>query len=226
MSAISALFPDASLPYWTLLGHALDFLVALGVIGESYSHLIPNRFLPISFRSDERKKVAGKWSTILLCISILAVVPVGMIKDLIGDRIVEELGKASAARSLGLDQQKRIAEALRGFPDQQFSGMVASGVPDAWGLWNAILNALQEATWKRVSPSGLEIAGVGIPIVADEGVMIFIPETDWSALFPAAGALRNALMHEHIVAAVAPMTGQQARPKIIVIEVGMKPQSE
>jgi hypothetical protein len=91
MRAISLLWSDPSLPFWTWAGHILEFAVAVGVIGESYSHLIPDRFLPSPLRSDDKRKRVGKWSTVILCVSILLVVPIDISRDVISDRIIANL---------------------------------------------------------------------------------------------------------------------------------------
>jgi hypothetical protein len=64
----------------------------------------------------------------------------------------------------------------------------------------------------------------GIPVTPNDGVTIFVPAADAAELAPAAKALASALAVNGIVAEAAADRGPQTRPKIMVIEIGTKPQ--
>ena|ERR1700730_10823038 len=103
--------------------------------------------------------------------------------------------------------------------------MVASSVPDAWGLWSILDKTLEAARWVRVPPFGLAMGtpSAGIPISPNDGVTIFVPASDVTNLAAAANALDSALKAEDIKVSEAIDNGPQARPKIIVVEIGTRP---
>jgi hypothetical protein len=136
------------------------------------------------------------------------------------------LEKFKAPRSLTSEQQSTIIGAIDPFAGQEFSGMVAGSVPGARPLWVLLDKTLRAANWIRVAPWGAATGDppAGIPISPDEGVTIFVPADDVTNLAPAANALNSALNDAGIKAVSVSDAGPQTRPKIIVIEIGIKPQ--
>jgi hypothetical protein len=131
-----------------------------------------------------------------------------------------------APRSFSAEQQREISAKLKPFAGQHFSGQVASSVPDAWPLWLLLEAALRGAGWIRDPPMGLTTGDppAGIPVAPNEGVVIFVPKDDIPSIGPAADALSIELRKVGVAAAVFHDIGAQTRAKIMVIEIGMKPQ--
>jgi hypothetical protein len=107
-----------------------------------------------------------------------------------------ELAKLKAPRTISPEQRTRLSELMHGFEGQEYWGMVASDVGDAWDLWREISLALELAGWKRLPPPGLAVTQygplAGIPVAPQEGVMILFATTSWVALHSRAEALAKA----------------------------------
>jgi hypothetical protein len=136
------------------------------------------------------------------------------------------LEKLKSPRSLSAEQQASISGLLESFAGQQYSGMVAGSVPDARSLWITLDRVLRAANWVRRPPWGLAVGDppAGVPVTPGDGITIFIPASEAAELAPAALAVVSALAKTGIAAIAVPDNGPQTRPKIIVIEIGTKPQ--
>jgi hypothetical protein len=136
------------------------------------------------------------------------------------------LARYKAPREISPEHRSEIAEAVKPFAGQAFSGMVASSVSDARPLWASLVGILRNAGWVLQPPWGLATGDplAGVPVSPNEGVTIFVPKDDIAALAPAANALWRTLNAAGIRAFQAEDSGPQARAKIIVIEIGTKPQ--
>jgi hypothetical protein len=136
------------------------------------------------------------------------------------------LQKFKASRSLLPEQQSTVVDAIKAFAGQEFAGAVAASVPDAWSLWETLDQTLRAAHWVRRPPWGLATGHppAGIPVSPNEGVTIFVPQDDLVSLAPAVDALSSALNAAGLKTYVARDAGPQTRPKIIVVEIGTKPQ--
>ena len=134
--------------------------------------------------------------------------------------------KFKASRSLLPEQQSTVVDAIKAFAGQEFAGAVAASVPDAWSLWETLDQTLRAAHWVRRPPWGLATGHppAGIPVSPNEGVTIFVPQDDLVSLAPAVDALSSALNAAGLKTYVARDAGPQTRPKIIVVEIGTKPQ--
>lgn len=136
------------------------------------------------------------------------------------------LERFRAPRSLNNEQKTQIATLLKSFAGQQYSGMVAGSVPDARSLWVILDKVLTAANWIRQPPWGLAAGDppAGVPVSPSDGVTLFVPVADLPELLPAVKTLASTLIAAGIATAIAADSGPQTRPKIIVIEVGTKPQ--
>ncbi len=136
------------------------------------------------------------------------------------------LERFKAPRSLSPEQQGQIIDAVKGFAGQQFAGLVAGSVTDAWPLWAELHKILSAAGWVGMPPAGLAVGDppAGVPVSPGKGVTVVVPTDDLQTLIPATNALISALNSEGIATTGAHTTGPQIRPKIIVIEIGTKPQ--
>jgi hypothetical protein len=140
-----------------------------------------------------------------------------------------ELEKFKKPRSISVEQRNRIAEAMKEFAGQQYFGMVASGVPDAWDIWREISLSLEMAGWKRLPPPGLPVSQygppAGIPLAPQAGVMVIssvrnsTPEENM-ALHERAKALAAQLTDESIVAGAG--FSIELNPNTIAIVIGPK----
>lgn len=89
-----------------------------------------------------------------------------------------ELERLKAPRLLSEGQRARIAEKMRQFAGQEFSGAVTMGVSDAWTLWRLIAAVLREAGWILIFPSGASFGGdppASIPVTARPCVGVMWP---------------------------------------------------
>jgi hypothetical protein len=136
------------------------------------------------------------------------------------------LERLKAPRSISGEQQAQLTALLKPFAGQEYSGMVAGSVPDARALWVMIDKVLTAANWVRMPPWGAAVGEppAGIPIAPSDGVTIFVPAADVAELAPAAKTLASALAAFGIVTVAAADSGPQTRPKIMVVEIGTKPQ--
>jgi hypothetical protein len=86
------------------------------------------------------------------------------------------LEKFKAPRSISVEQRNSIAEEMKRFAGQQYFGMVASDVADAWDIWREISLSLELAGWKRLPPPGLQVSQygppAGIPLAPQAVVMV------------------------------------------------------
>jgi hypothetical protein len=141
------------------------------------------------------------------------------------------LEKFKAPRAISPEQRNRIAEEMKKFAGQEYFGMVASGVPDAWDIWRELSLSLELAGWKRVSPPGPEARQYGPPagIAAAplSGVMVYsgagnAPPPFVAAMHERAKALAAKLTDESITTG-AGFTGDISNPAAIAIVIGPKP---
>jgi hypothetical protein len=140
-----------------------------------------------------------------------------------------ELAKFKAPRTISAAQRGRIAEKMKQFTGQEYFGMVASDVGDAWDLWREISLALELAGWQSIPPPGLAVTQygppAGIPIAPLEGVMVWHVAARWNDLHPRAEALAKALTAEGVLTGSGPATGDvEKRPDAVMIVIGPKPQ--
>ena len=228
---MSWLFAPNTESFWYWTRNIIGMMVAVTVVGESF-HYIPKKWLPCWLHSDETHHNISKKSWIILVVALSLEVPVEMIRDNISrvtieglESSIESSRQATLPRNLTTEQISKIVTAVSPFRDQQFSGMVASGVSDAPNLWVSIDQALGNGGWKREPPWGLSIGDPphGVPISPGDGVALFIPAQDVHRLAPAANALTNALQDSGIKTVEVPDNGPQSRTGIIVIEIGTKP---
>jgi hypothetical protein len=54
----------------------------------------------------------------------------------------------AAPREISPEEQNRITEKMKEFAGQEYAGLVAPGVGDAWLLWERIASSLDHAGWK------------------------------------------------------------------------------
>jgi hypothetical protein len=59
-----------------------------------------------------------------------------------------DLARLKAPRGISPEQQKQISEKVKEFAGQEYAGLVAPGVGDAWVLWERIAFSLDQAGWK------------------------------------------------------------------------------
>jgi hypothetical protein len=140
------------------------------------------------------------------------------------------LEKFKAPRSISGEQRTRIVEEMKKFAGQEYFGMVASDVADAWDVWREISLSLELAGWKRIPPPGLQATQygppAGIPLAPQAGVMVLSsagkssPE-ETMALYGRAKALAAKLTDESIIAGAG--FAADLNPNIIAIVIGPKP---
>jgi hypothetical protein len=140
------------------------------------------------------------------------------------------LEKFKSPRAISVEQRNRIAEQMKQFAGQQYYGMVASDVADAWDVWREISLSLELAGWKRVPPPGLSVSQFGPPagiaLAPQAGVMVIgsagksTPE-ETMALHERAKALAAKLTDESIIA--GPGFSIELEANTIAIVIGPKP---
>jgi hypothetical protein len=149
---------------WQRWGSAVaDALIALGIIGEVLFGMWSGH-IQTELRDRSNKRVAD---------SALRAAEAN-------ERAAEAqlaLEKLRMPRSLTVEQQESITEAMKPFAGQKFEGEVASGVPDAIWLWYSIAKALTDAGWIRVTPPGVTVGDppANISIYAPTGIGVGIP---------------------------------------------------
>jgi hypothetical protein len=136
----------------------------------------------------------------------------------------------AAPRTLNEKERNRIAEKMKQFAGQEYTGLVGSGVADASDLWREIGLSLDLAGWQywccipqpsrtiaRLPYGGHEVS---ITPAAPEGILIL-----WqgAAQIAPTEALAKALRAEGILAGSGP-TMPIGYPNTVVIEIGPKPQ--
>jgi hypothetical protein len=135
------------------------------------------------------------------------------------------LAKFKAPRAIDPADREHIIAGLRGFAGQEFTGQVASAIPDGWDLWRQISLVLELAGWQRMPPRGLAVSQfgpeAGIPIAPQPGVAILFDSTHWTTLHPRAVALATELTRLGIAAFPAPTSGEDS--ELITIVIGPKP---
>jgi hypothetical protein len=134
-----------------------------------------------------------------------------------------------AARIITNDAANRIAAKMEKFEGQEYSGMVASDVGDAWELWREFSVALESAHWRSVPPPGQAVTQFGPPasvaIAPQPGVMILYAGSRFVDLDPRAKALAAAITAEGVAAGSGPASGAtDQHPNAILIVIGPKPQ--
>jgi hypothetical protein len=140
------------------------------------------------------------------------------------------LEKFKAPRSISVEARNRLVESMKEFAGQQYFGMVASDVADAWDIWREISLALESAGWKRLPPPGAQARQYGPPagiaVAAQAGVMILgsagrsSPE-ETMATHERAKALAAKLTDESIIA--GPGFAIELPANTIAIVIGPKP---
>jgi hypothetical protein len=159
---------------------------------------------------------------------LLTIIAEGLISQVQKIEIIA-LETRIAPRFISVDARNRIAEEMKRFQGQEYSGMVASDVDDAWGIWREICTALDSANWHRLLPPGLAATNLGppagIPLAPPPGVMILVASERWSDLRSTANALADAITAEGIAAGAAPAGGlTEQQPNAVMIVIGPKPQ--
>jgi hypothetical protein len=137
------------------------------------------------------------------------------------------LERRLAPRTLSEEQQASIVNAIKRFAPQQFSGLVGAVDPEAWRLWTRLDGTLRTANWIRSPVSDGSSRGdppAVLTVTPDQGVRIFVPINDLAELKEASLALEAALRAADISALAVTDTSVLARQRIIMIEVGPKPQ--
>jgi hypothetical protein len=140
------------------------------------------------------------------------------------------LEKFKAPRAISVEQRNRIVEEMKQFAGQQYFGMVASEVADAWNIWREIGLSLELAGWKRLAPPGLAVTQygppAGIPLAPQPGVMILVSAahdtpSENMRLYGVAKALAAKLTDESIIAGAG--FAADLQPNTIAIVIGPKP---
>ena len=139
------------------------------------------------------------------------------------------LQKKLAPRALSRANRDRIVEKMKQFAAQEYFGMVASDVGDAWDIWREVSLALELANWKRLPPPGASATSfgppAGIPLAPQPGVMILFSASQWNALHSRAEVLAAAITDEGIAAGAGPAVGAvDGNPNALMIVIGPKPQ--
>jgi hypothetical protein len=134
-----------------------------------------------------------------------------------------------APRTISPQQREQVAGLMRQFAPQEYWGMAASDVSDAWNLWREISLGLELAGWKRLPPPGLAATQFGPPagiaIAPQEGVMILYSAASLSLLHSQAEALAKALTDIGILTGSAAASGSPVNtPNAVAIVIGPKPQ--
>jgi hypothetical protein len=141
-----------------------------------------------------------------------------------------ELEKFKKPRSISVEQRNRIAGEMKKFEGQQYFGMVASDVADAWDIWREISLSLELAGWQRLPPPGLQVTQygppAGIPLAPQAGVMVLSSVRNSTprenmALHERAKALAAQLTDESIIAGAG--FSMELNPNTIAIVIGPKP---
>jgi hypothetical protein len=131
-----------------------------------------------------------------------------------------------APRFISVDARNRIIEKMKHVKSQEYFGLVASDVSDAWDIWREIALSLDTAGWKRLPPTGLSASQdgppAGIPIAPLAGVMILFSANSPADLQSAGKALSDAIEAEGIASGAGPALVD--RPEAISIIIGTKPQ--
>jgi hypothetical protein len=88
-----------------------------------------------------------------------------------------DLAQLKAPRAISPDQRNRIAEKMKQFAGQQYTGLIGSGVADAGDLWREIGLSLDSAGWQfwcciPKTIVRLSAHEVSITPVAPEGILI------------------------------------------------------
>ena len=139
------------------------------------------------------------------------------------------LEKYKAPRSISPEQRNRIAEEMKQFKGQQYFGMVASDIADAWDIWREISLSLEIAEWKRLPPPGLQATQYGPPagiaLAPQAGVMILASVANDASenmrLYDLAKILAARLTDRSIIAGAG--FTQSQYPNTIAIVIGPKP---
>jgi hypothetical protein len=134
-----------------------------------------------------------------------------------------------APRFISEESRNRIAMKMKQFSGQEYSGMVASDVGDAWDLWREISGALDSAGWHPIPPSGAPVTQFGPPaaiaVAPQAGVMILYAGTRFVDLHSRAEALAAAITAEAVAAGAGPASGAtDQHPNAVLIVIGPKPQ--
>ena len=136
-----------------------------------------------------------------------------------------DLARLKAPRAISPDQRNRIAEKMKQFAGQEYTGLIGSGVADAGDLWREIGLSLDSAGWQfwcciPRTIARLSAHEVSITPVAPEGILIL-----WQVApqIAPAEALAKALTAEGILAGSGP-TMSIGYANTVVIEIGPKPQ--
>jgi len=140
------------------------------------------------------------------------------------------LEKFKAPRSISPEQRSRITEEMKKFAGQEFFGMVASDIADAWDIWREISLSLELAGWKQINAPGPQTSQYGPPagiaVAPQAGVMVFADVGNFTpekttALHDRAKSLAAKLTLESIVAGASISIAEN--PGTIAIVVGPKP---
>lgn len=137
-----------------------------------------------------------------------------------------ELIRIREPRTLNSQQKDLIAQQVAVYAGQEFSGLVASGVPDAMPLWQSITTSLSAAGWKLLPPAGLAVGQppAGVPVAPEVGITILVHVDAAERLRPVTTTLSSALsQHLNSVRIGLHKVSEKGRESAIVIEIGTKP---
>jgi hypothetical protein len=136
-----------------------------------------------------------------------------------------ELARFKAPRAISPEQRNRIAEKMKEFTGQEYAGMVASDVGDAWSLWREIGLSLELAGWRSRLLSGPVATQYGPPASIAraplEGVMIWYSAMHSNHVRAPAEALAKALKSEGTQTGSGPTSDNTSA---VIIVIGPKPQ--
>jgi hypothetical protein len=138
------------------------------------------------------------------------------------------LEKFKAPRAISVEQRNRIVEQMKQFAGQQYFGMVASDIADAWDIWREIGLSLELAGWNRLPPPGQTAKQYGPPagiaLAPQAGVMVLSSiqnaPSENMRLYRVAQALAAKLTDESIIAGAG---FADLQPDTIAIVIGPKP---
>jgi hypothetical protein len=123
-----------------------------------------------------------------------------------------EIARIRAPRVLSIQQQRRIADALRQFREKKFDTAVVQGDPEALSLLEMIEAAVRAADWMQINwhdtvAGAIQLSRPGLPTVGNislnAGVVIQFETEEKDALGEAATTLASALSAEGIATIVS-----------------------
>ena len=140
-----------------------------------------------------------------------------------------DLQNLKAPRTLELERQQFIIEAIAPFSGQRYVAAISQGADDGPAFWGSLYVTLKKAGWIYLPvPAGVFSVGnppAGIPIAAMPGVEIRFDPAKENELAPAALALANALHADGMVVAVnrnIQSNPNEAERDVLLIVIGAR----